>query len=286
VPVVHVDAPAAIYAYKGNEFLGKLRGGKISGARVDLFESKWLPSEFAGFRAELMQRHAAARGRATEFGGERWATLDATLPRRIAERMTKRVISVLRDSRHGGTIVFLPPEYVGRTSDDDAYIDLKYPFAEGASRRSFSDLIVDILNRLAQLYGAAGDAGPIGWREFEKTTDDKIATLDEGLFDFACMIAGQAATDGAVVMSTHHEYLGFGGMISGRLPAIRSVARALDLEAEQVCEENTGNVGARHRSAYRLAGAVPGSVVIVISQDGGVRFVCQKGHAVTYWEQE
>src|SRR5215469_1968755 len=81
VPVVHVDAPAAIYAYKGNELLGKLRGGKISGARVDLFESDWLPSEFAGFRAELMQRHDFARRRAAEFGGERWATLDETLPR-------------------------------------------------------------------------------------------------------------------------------------------------------------------------------------------------------------
>jgi DNA integrity scanning protein DisA with diadenylate cyclase activity len=80
--------------------------------------------------------------------------------------------------------------------------------------------------------------------------------------------------------------LGFGGMISGRLPAVKSVARALDLEGELAAEEDTGNVGARHRSAYRLAGAVPGSVTVVISQDGGVRFVCQKGGRVTYWEQE
>jgi hypothetical protein len=27
-------------------------------------------------------------------------------------------------------------------------------------------------------------------------------------------------------------------------------------------------------------------VSVVISQDGGVRFVCQKGGRVTYWEQE
>jgi hypothetical protein len=45
-------------------------------------------------------------------------------------------------------------------------------------------------------------------------------------------------------------------------------------------------VGARHRSAYRLAGALPGSVAVVISQDGDVRFVCKKGGRVTYWEQE
>jgi DNA integrity scanning protein DisA with diadenylate cyclase activity len=64
------------------------------------------------------------------------------------------------------------------------------------------------------------------------------------------------------------------------------VARALDLEASRVIQEGTGNVGARHRSAYRLAGALPGAVVIVISQDGGVRFVAQKNGRVTYWEQE
>jgi hypothetical protein len=75
-------------------------------------------------------------------------------------------------------------------------------------------------------------------------------------------------------------------MVSGRLPDIEIVGRALDLEGEKVVEEGTENVGARHRSAYRLAGAMPGSVAVVISQDGGVRFVCQSNGRVTYWEQE
>ena len=147
---------------------------------------------------------------------------------------------------------------------------------------------MDILDRLAQLYGTADHEEPkaVGWEGFEATTDDEIESLDEALFDVAHLIAGLAAADGAVVMSKDNELLGFGGMISGRLPAVASVARALDLEGEKVVEERTGNVGARHRSAYRLAGALPGSVSVVISQDGGVRFVCQKGGRVTYWEQE
>ena len=87
-------------------------------------------------------------------------------------------------------------------------------------------------------------------------------------------------------MSKHNELWGFGGMNSGRLPDHGSVWRALDLEGEKVVEEGTADVGARHRSAYRLAGALPGSVAVVISQDGGVRWVCQKGGRVTYWEQE
>jgi hypothetical protein len=287
-PVVHVDAPGSIETYKGHELVGKLQGGRLSGSRVDLFQSEWLPGQFSGFLEELAQRHEAARNRARELSGAGRAPLDPTLPLRIAERMMKRVISVVRDARHGGTVLFVPTRTVGEPSWEHPYIDLRYPFEDAPARRSFPDLIVDILDRLAQLYGTADqdESRAVGWREFEVTTDDEIETLDEALFETAHLIAGLAAADGAVVMSKHNELLGFGGMISGRLPDVERVWRALDLEGEEVAEEGTGNVGARHRSAYRLAGALPGSVAVVISQDGGVRFVCQRGGRVTYWEQE
>jgi hypothetical protein len=60
-PVVHVNAPASIEAYKGHELVGKLQGGKLSGSRVDPFESEWLPGQFSGFLEELAERHEAAR---------------------------------------------------------------------------------------------------------------------------------------------------------------------------------------------------------------------------------
>jgi hypothetical protein len=287
-PVVHVNAPGSIEAYKGHELVGKLQGGRLSGSRLDPFKSQWLPGQFSRLLEEFTERHEAARNRARELSGERWAPLEPSLPRRITERMMKRVISVVRDARHGGTVIFIPLENTGDLSREHPYIDLRYPFADLRARLSFPDLVVDILNRLAQLYGTIDQQEPgiVGWEEFEATTDDEIATLDEALFETAHLIAGLAAADGAVVMSKHNELLGFGGMISGRLPDVDSVWRALDLEGEKVVEEGTGNVGARHRSAYRLAGALPGSVAVVISQDGGVRWVCQKGGRVTYWEQE
>ena len=287
-PVVHVNAPGSIEAYKGHELLGKLQRGRLSGSRLDPFESEWLPGQFSWLLEEFTERHEAARNRARELSGEKWAPLEPSLPRRITERTMKRVISVLRDARHGGTVIFVPLENTGDLSREHPYIDLRYRFADGPARLSFPDLVVDILNRLAQLYGRADrqEPGIVDWEEFEATTDDEIATLDEALFETAHLIAGLAAADGAVLMSKQNELLGFGGMISGRLPDVESVWRALDLEGEKVAEEGTGNVGARHRSAYRLAGSLPGSVAVVISQDGGVRWVCQKGGCVTYWEQE
>jgi hypothetical protein len=287
-PVVHVNAPGSIEAYRGHELVGKLQGGRLSGLRVDLFESEWLPGQFSGFLKELAERHEVARNRARELSGERWAPLEPSLPRRIAERMMKRVISVLRDARHGGTVIFAPSENAGEPSSEHPSIDLRYQFADGRARLCFPDLVVGILNRPAQLHGTSDrrGPGPVGWREFETTTNAQIETLDKALFETAHLIAELAAADGAVVMSKQNELLGFGGMISGTLPAVNSVVRALDLEGEVVVEEGTANVGARHRSAYRLAGALPGSVAVVISQDGDVRFVCKKGGRVTYWEQE
>jgi len=288
-PVVHVAAPGSMEAYKGHELVGKLQGGRLSGSRLDPFESEWLPGQFSRLLEEFTERHEAARNHARELSGERWAPLEPTLRRRITERMMKRVISVVRDARHGGTVIFITLENAGELSSEDHYIDLRYPFADVRARVSFPDLVVDILNRLSQLYGTSDheqEPRVVGWEEFEATIDDEIETLDAALFDVAHLIAGLAAADGAVVMSKQNELLGFGGMISGRLPDVESVWRALDLEGEKVVEEGTANVGARHRSAYRLAGALPGSVAVVISQDGGVRWVCWKGGRVTYWEQE
>jgi len=288
VPVVHVEAPGSIEAYKGHELIGKLQRGRLSGSRLDPFESEWLPGRFSGLLEELVQRHKAARNRALELSGEVWASLEPDLPHRITQRMMKRVISVLRDARHGGTVLFVPSETTGEHSGEPRYIDLRYRFSDSRARLGFPDLIVDILNRLALLYGSADQQKPaaVGWREFEETTDAEIETLDEALFETAHLIAGLAAADGAVVMNKHNELLGFGGMISGRLPDVERVWRALDLEGYEVAEERTGNVGSRHRSAYRLASALPGSVAVVISQDGGVRWVCQRGGRVTYWQQE
>ena len=288
VPVVHVDAPGSIEAYKGHELIGKLQGGRLSGSRADPFQSEWLPGQFSGFLEDLAQRHKAARNRAQELSGEGWASLEPDLPLRIAERMMKRVISVLRDARHGGTVLFVPTGTAGDSFRERSYIDLTYPFEDVGARRGFPELVVDILNRLAQLYGPVDEHEPraVGWPQFETTTDDGIETLDEALFETAHLIAGLAAADGAVVMSKQNDLLGFGGMISGRVPDVERVWRALDLEGDEVAEERTGNVGSRHRSAYRLCGALPGAVAVVISQDGGVRFVCQKGGHVTYWEQE
>ena len=60
----------------------------------------------------------------------------------------KRVISVLRDARHGGR--WSSSSSAKEPSREHPYIDLRYLFEDGPARLSFPDLIVGILNCLAQ----------------------------------------------------------------------------------------------------------------------------------------
>ena len=78
--------------------------------------------------------------------------------------------------------------------------------------------------------------------------------------------------------------MGFGGEISGALPAVRTVLRALDLEGKRTAEQSTDGVGTRHRSAYRLCNVLPEAVAVVVSQDGNVRFVKRTDDGVACWD--
>jgi hypothetical protein len=301
-PVVHVTAAGNLEVRRGRTLVGRLIDGRLSGSRMDVFESEWLPQIFADLRAELGRLHQAARREAADSRGERWAPLDPTLERQLGEGMMKRMVAVVRDSRHGGTIIVLPTETAAHLSDDNPYLDLRYPFTEGPGVRRYRDLIVALLNRLAQLHGSrpasvpplgsagatavAGNNSEVGWAEFETATDREVAALDDAIFEIAHLIASLTSLDGAVVLGSQLELLGFGALISGRLAEVATVARALDLEADETVNETTAVEGTRHRAAYRLAGAVPGAVVVVVSQDGMVRFVKQKDRRVTYWEHE
>jgi hypothetical protein len=286
VPVVEVEGPGRLQVRRGSVSVAELEGGRLSDSYMDVFASRWLPELFAPVRAELVELHEEARREAAAAGGP-WAPLDPDLARKVAQQMAKRLVSTVRGARHGGTIVIVPPSraeeiLAGR------HVALKYTFTDSEPRRRYRTVIVRIMNRLAQTHGKGEEASyprAVGWEEYVASEDRELAELDEAIFEFAYLVAGLAAVDGAVVMTQRFELLGFGGEISGELPAVTSVHKALDLEGERTAEEDTGGVGTRHRSAYRLAGALPDALVVVISQDGDARFVRRKDGAVTYWDQ-
>jgi hypothetical protein len=281
--ILRVHGPGRIAVDVGLEALCKLEEGWLSDTSMDVFDSRWLPDTFAPVRGELAEIHAGLREQARKKG-EVWARLDNDITRVIGQHTIKRIISAVRDSHHGGTLIIVPSSLADDILED-RYVSLKYTFVDAEPRRRFRTLIVDVMNALARSCAGTPARDPVGWDDYESSSDRELTGLDEAIFEVAHLIAGLTAVDGAVVMTQRFEMLGFGGEISGGLPAVKTVARALDVEADAVVEESVGGVGTRHRSAYRLCNELGSVIAVVISQDGNVRFVKRKDDAVTYWDQ-
>ena len=281
--VLRVHGPGRIAVDLGQKTLCKLDEGRISDVSMDVFRSSWLPYSFAPVRQELAEIHEGLRDQARKKG-QVWARLDNDITRVIGQHTIKRIASAVRDSHHGGTLVIVPPDLADDIMEGH-YVSLKYGFVDAEPRRRFRTLIVDVMSELALSHAGTPARDPVGWDDYEASSDAVLSLLDEAIFEVAHLIAGLTAVDGAVVMTQRFEMLGFGGEISGDLPAAETVTRALDLEADQTIEEPTDGVGTRHRSAYRLCKALGTVIAVVISQDGNVRFIKRKNGVVTYWDQ-
>ena len=159
---------------------------------------------------------------------------------------------------------------------------VKYDFTEEEPRRRILTLMGRIIDELRK-----DDAGEkaVGWSAYEASRSPQLSQMDEALFEVAHLVADLTRVDGTVIMTDGLEVLGFGVEIAGELPEVQRVARAHDLDGVEREWVRTDRVGTRHRSAYRLCQAVHDALALVVSQDGGLRFIRWHDGGVTYWEQ-
>jgi hypothetical protein len=252
-----------------------LAGGRICGRSLDVFESHWLADACGGYRRDVLAEHERAHPGVS--------SVTSDLLRRVDQQLVRRIIASVRLARHGGTIVILPEEEADRVAQTGKPIALKYRFADEEPRRRYRSLQLQLLSGL--VVDAERRGGTPTWDTYVESAHPDVVAVDQALLELAHTIAGLADVDGTVVLNKRFEVIGFGGEIVGDLPDVSRVKHALDPEGERLEEEPTDRVGTRHRSLYRLCAAIPGAVGIVVSQDGGVRLVANKGGAVTYWDQ-
>jgi Probable sensor domain DACNV/DisA bacterial checkpoint controller nucleotide-binding len=281
-PVIYVTGPGQISVGIGSDIIASLSGGEINCPSIDVISSRWLADSFATVRSEARELHRLAR----DASGKPWAQLNPDFGATIARQVLRRIISVIRTTHHGGTLVYLPPELKEVILTENRYMTVKYQFSEGESRLRFRTLMQRIMNTFAELLGDPEYPDKVvGWEDYVTCRNEEIELLDEAIFDLAHFIAALSATDGAVVMTKRQELLGFGGVISGDIDKVETVSHALDSEGELTETELSEGVGTRHRAAYRLCQELHDAIAIVISQDGNVRLVKWHNGSVTYWDQ-
>ncbi len=280
--IVYVTDPGRITVCKGPLTIATLNRGRIIPPTHEVFDSAWLPADFAPIRSRLWGLHMAARGAAKKH----WADLDPGIVQTIAQKVARRIISYVRNSGHGGTILVIPPTMAEQVIEENPYLNIEYRVTDEGTRKRFQTLLLDLMNTLAEVYGRKANKGrPVGWDEYVASNEKSLALLDEAVFDLAHLFADLTSVDGAVVFTGAFELLGFGAMISVGLKGEKTVARALDIEGLQTEQVHSGSFGARHRSVFLFCNAVHEAIAIVISQDRLVRYVKWKEGMVTYWDQ-
>ena len=96
------------------------------------------------------------------------------------------------------------------------------------------------------------------------------------------MVASLTQVDGAVVFSKSLRLLAFGAMITaGTWTDVREVSRHDGREEVLEWEERSLH-GMRHQSAIDFVAAVPGSLAIVVSEDGDISVFSRQGDYVAF----
>jgi hypothetical protein len=279
--VLDITGPGSIRAYRGSRILAQLSAGRIIMPYTNILHSRWIATRMASFNKEIMEMHIRSR----QGADETWATVSENFVARLHEQFVKRIISSIRNMKHGGTIISFPLSLIQRITSPNPYVFVKYMFRDEEPVRRLRWVTIGIMNELAKHYRSSADSGKVlGWSDYVATTNKTLLELDEALFECARFIANLAAVDGAVILTEGLDLVGFGGIVKGTFSKEDIIARAMDAEGEQKVYERAEGVGTRHLSVYHLCKEIPDVLAIVISQDGNTSLVTWMDAFVTCWD--
>jgi hypothetical protein len=200
-------------------------------------------------------------------------------------QLLKRIISVTRMSRHGGTFLVFPNDNHDELVKESPYIQLKYRFQNDEAIRRQQQLMIRTIRLATTVLGDINDPDKVvTWQDYVGLRHESaVYDLEEALYEQAQFVAALSSVDGAVVTCSRGP-LGFGGMIVGSLDKLTEIAKASDTEGKIVSLAKIESYGSRHRSAYHLCNALHDVIAIVVSQDGNVQLAKWRNGIVTCWD--
>jgi hypothetical protein len=274
-PIIHVTGPGRVAVRSAGKLIGALQAGAILNATIDVFDSDWLPALFMNEREEVVAEHAARQARTAS------PTLaEHSLVGRVGQHMLRRAIQLVRGAGHGGMILAVDAAAHANPSTVNG-LRLKYRFDQDGPSKRYRALLLEILEGVA----ATTTKALVGWADFAADSSPSLERLELSIFELSRLIANLSFIDGAVVLDKRFGLVGFGAEVSPDLPSPARVYRALDTAGTGREPDDIESVGTRHRAAYRFVNDHPRGLAIVVSHDGDVRFVANRGGEVVFWQQ-
>jgi hypothetical protein len=273
--IIHVSGPGNLITSRGDSVIATLLNGRVEGHGFDIYQARWLQKSEEAFE----QWAIGECFKDPEMG----VIVESEFVKALGQNFTRRIISQVRRARHGGILIIVATEDATKIADPTGSIRPKYWVKETRAKHRPRELLFAVMRTLSQV-GAEHGLKTVGWKDYQGLEDERLARLDESIFECANFLADLMAVDGALVVTATWDIVGFGAEIHG--PGIRDevVYRALDIEATELVEERADEAGTRHRAAYRLSRQHPGCMITVVSQDGEVRYVGNQSGKVIYWE--
>jgi DisA bacterial checkpoint controller nucleotide-binding len=272
--IIHVRGPGNLVIHRGSERLVTLLNGRVEGHGFDLFASSWLLDRYRtvgeGFSDEKAPRPLDS------------INVREDLAEKIGIGFMRRVIREIRNSQHGGTIVFAPRSLISKLLEIRGPLRAKYRIDEACTASPFAVILAEVTRRLGQ-FALAKARSSAGWQEYLEWYEEFPYTFSQRFVELALWLSDLTAVDGCLLLDHKFTVLGFGVEI--QVPSFEDemVYRALDIEAQHCVLESMESAGTRHRTAYRLCREYAQCLAIVVSQDGTVKFVANHQDKVTYW---
>jgi hypothetical protein len=268
--VLYLLGPGNLAFFCGDTRVLTLHQGRIEGHGFVQFPVAWGRGRFADALRGLQQQ-------AQEEVGATLPVPDELLIE-LSQHLQRRIIARVRGQGHGGLLIFIPAEDVPSRVRPTGVLRPKYQVEFPPLESPYRCLALAVTRRLAEL-------GEISWARYQTSPDGPLRALDAALGQFADALADLMAVDGALLLTKQLDIVGFGVEVHAPHITADFVYRALDLEATRVQAEPADSGGTRHRAAYRLCQADPASLVTVVSQDGGVKFVHEHAGQIIFWDQ-
>ncbi len=278
--VVHVTGPGMLNICRGIKTIATLSSGHLLDTSANAFQSKWMFNLFVEERKMLIKMHEEFRASVLYPV----AKIQDEFIGRLQFQVLKRIISVARMSRHGGTFIIFPGLHPPELTMDNPFIQIKYRFLRDEAIHRQQNLMIRTMRLAATALGDINDPDKvISWKNYvDLRHESAVYDLEEAIYEHAQFVASLAAVDGAVITSSQGA-IGFGGMIVGSLDKLTEIAVANDVEGKMVTLVKIEGYGSRHRSVYHLCNALHNVVAIVVSQDGNVQLAKWRNGIVTCW---
>lgn len=201
----------------------------------------------------------------------------------------QRLLFLAAQQGHGACFLLVPETDVAKATDSGK-LDLKYPLALPSLAEPLLSSVVGSVDRMAKShYGELSDLFGVIPKIPPKILANPIVSrprqesVDEAMEDCWRLVAHLSQVDGAVLLTTALDCLGFGCEIRVGDEAPIKLKHATGPACRHVRSVSYEGYGTRHRSAFRFCNAFQGAFALIVSQDGGAKLCTKIGEDVVFW---